>query len=64
MAHAVTSCHHCGASVTRQTQVCFTCGAVRPGAAGRLVGVSYVALVVIAAAVVIGLLLLVRPVGV
>ena len=64
MAHALTSCHHCGASVTRQVQVCFTCGAPHPGAAGRLVSASYVALAVVAAAVVIALLLLVRAVGV
>ena len=65
MTHAVTSCHHCGASVTRQMQVCFTCGALRPGAAGRLVGASYLALAVLVAAAAVGvLLLLLRPVGV
>ena len=65
MTHAVTSCHHCGASVTRQVQVCFTCGALRPGTAGRLVSASYLAMAVLtAAAVVVGLLLLLRPIGI
>ncbi len=64
MTNAATSCHHCGASVTRQVQVCFICGAAHPGAAGRLMSASYVALALIAVAVVVGLLLLLRPVGV
>ena len=64
MTHAVTSCHRCGASVTRQVQVCFTCGALRPGTVGRLVSASFLALAALtAAAVVVGLLLLLRPVG-
>jgi len=49
--------------VTRQVQVCFTCGALRPGAAGRLVSVSYVVLALLAAVAVVGLLILLRPVG-
>ncbi|MBC7638802.1 MAG: hypothetical protein H7231_03350 [Rhodoferax sp.] len=50
--------------MTRQVQVCFTCGALRPGTAGRLVSASYLAMAVVtAAAAVVGLLLLLRPVG-
>ena len=64
MVQSVTSCHHCGASVTRQVQVCFTCGALNPGTGGRLLSVAHVALAVLAAAAVVGLLLLLRPLGI
>lgn len=63
MTHELTFCHHCGASVTRQVQVCFTCGAARPGTGGRLLSAAHVVIALLAAFAVVGLLLLLRPLG-